>query len=106
MKFSMPIFYLHAKVVCDILSSGHSRCFRSDIRTHVRLKLLILPNRNTYVRKSVHVFQSTIKDPRPKTKSPNSLVDPMGLKPAPHGLKVRCSVTRAPGQCIFDFLFL
>ncbi len=26
------------------------------------------------------------------------LVDPAGLKPAPHGLKVRCSVTRAPGQ--------
>ena len=26
------------------------------------------------------------------------LVDPAGLKPAPNGLKVRCSVTRAPGQ--------
>ena len=28
------------------------------------------------------------------------MVDPTGLKPAPHGLKVRCSVTRAPGQQI------
>ena len=27
-----------------------------------------------------------------------ALVDPTGLKPAPHGLKGRCSVTRAPGQ--------
>ena len=26
------------------------------------------------------------------------MVDPTGLKPAPHGLKDRCSVTRAPGQ--------
>src|SRR5436190_21168320 len=26
------------------------------------------------------------------------VVDPTGLKPAPHGLKVRRSVTRAPGQ--------
>ncbi len=26
------------------------------------------------------------------------LVDPTGLKPAPHGLKGRCSVTRAPSQ--------
>ena len=26
------------------------------------------------------------------------MVDPTGLKPAPHGLKGRCSVTRAPGQ--------
>ena len=26
------------------------------------------------------------------------LVDPTGLKPAPHGLKGRCSVTRAPDQ--------
>ncbi len=26
------------------------------------------------------------------------LVGPTGLKPAPHGLKVRCSVARAPGQ--------
>ena len=26
------------------------------------------------------------------------VVDPTGLKPAPHGLKGRCSVTRAPGQ--------
>jgi hypothetical protein len=26
------------------------------------------------------------------------LVDPTGLKPAPNGLKVRCSVTRAPGH--------
>ena len=29
-----------------------------------------------------------------------ALVDPTGLKPAPHGLKGRCSVTRAPGQNI------
>jgi hypothetical protein len=28
----------------------------------------------------------------------NLLVDPTGLKPAPHGLKGRCSVTRAPDQ--------
>jgi hypothetical protein len=28
------------------------------------------------------------------------LVDPAGLKPAPNGLKVRCSVTRVPGQQI------
>src|SRR3954466_16105472 len=27
-----------------------------------------------------------------------ALVDPAGLKPAPHGLKGRCSVARAPGQ--------
>jgi hypothetical protein len=27
------------------------------------------------------------------------MVDPTGLKPVPHGLKGRCSVTRAPGQC-------
>ena len=27
-----------------------------------------------------------------------AMVDPTGLKPAPHGLKGRCSVTRAPGQ--------
>ena len=33
-----------------------------------------------------------------KEQSTNDLVDPTGLKPAPHGLKVRCSVTRAPGQ--------
>ena len=26
------------------------------------------------------------------------LVDPAGLKPAPHGLKGRCSVTRAPDR--------
>jgi hypothetical protein len=26
------------------------------------------------------------------------MVDPTGLKPAPHGLKGRCSVPRAPGQ--------
>ena len=30
------------------------------------------------------------------------VVDPTGLKPAPHGLKGRRSVTRAPGQCISD----
>ena len=29
-----------------------------------------------------------------------ALVDPTGLKPAPHGLKGRRSVTRAPGQKI------
>ena len=29
-----------------------------------------------------------------------ALVDPAGLKPAPHGLKGRCSVTRAPDQKI------
>ena len=29
---------------------------------------------------------------------PKCLVDPTGLKPAPHGLKGRRSVTRAPGQ--------
>ena len=28
------------------------------------------------------------------------MVDPTGLKPAPHGLKGRRSVTRAPGQRI------
>src|SRR6476661_8529676 len=28
------------------------------------------------------------------------MVDPAGLKPAPHGLKGRCSVTRAPDQKI------
>ena len=28
----------------------------------------------------------------------SKLVDPTGLKPAPHGLKGRRSVTRAPGQ--------
>ena len=33
----------------------------------------------------------------PKT---NVVVDPAGLKPAPHGLKGRCSVTRAPDQKI------
>jgi hypothetical protein len=33
----------------------------------------------------------------------NELVDPTGLKPAPHGLKGRCSVTRAPDQDIDDF---
>lgn len=27
-----------------------------------------------------------------------TLVDPAGLKPAPDGLKVRCTVARAPGQ--------
>ena len=27
-----------------------------------------------------------------------AMVDPTGLKPVPHGLKGRCSVTRAPGQ--------
>ena len=27
-----------------------------------------------------------------------AMVDPTGLKPAPHGLKGRCSVARAPGQ--------
>ena len=27
-----------------------------------------------------------------------AMVDPTGLKPAPHGLKGRCSVPRAPGQ--------
>ena len=31
------------------------------------------------------------------------LVDPTGLKPAPHGLKGRRSVTRAPSQDIADF---
>ncbi len=31
------------------------------------------------------------------------VVDPTGLKPAPHGLKGRCSVTRAPGQEHFLF---
>ena len=31
------------------------------------------------------------------------VVDPTGLKPAPHGLKGRRSVTRAPGQHIADF---
>ena len=31
------------------------------------------------------------------------LVDPTGLKPAPHGLKGRCSVTRAPDQ--YDLRF-
>src|SRR6266446_7531625 len=31
-----------------------------------------------------------------------SLVDPTGLKPAPHGLKGRRSVTRAPGQQHFQ----
>src|SRR6476660_8137794 len=31
------------------------------------------------------------------------VVDPTGLKPAPHGLKGRRSVTRAPGQDIADF---
>ena len=30
--------------------------------------------------------------------SRNLLVDPTGLKPVPHGLKGRCSVSRAPGQ--------
>src|SRR6185295_10497393 len=34
----------------------------------------------------------------PKT---NVVVDPTGLKPAPHGLKGRCSVTRAPDQDIY-----
>ncbi len=34
----------------------------------------------------------------PVTPSRNELVDPTGLKPAPHGLKGRCSVSRAPGQ--------
>jgi hypothetical protein len=34
----------------------------------------------------------------PVTLSRNELVDPTGLKPAPHGLKDRCSVARAPGQ--------
>jgi hypothetical protein len=29
-----------------------------------------------------------------------AMVDPTGLKPAPHGLKGRCSVARAPGQKI------
>jgi hypothetical protein len=29
-----------------------------------------------------------------------ALVDPTGLKPAPHGLKGRCSVARAPDQKI------
>jgi hypothetical protein len=32
----------------------------------------------------------------------NYLVGPTGLKPVPSGLKVRCSVTRAPGQDIAD----
>ena len=32
------------------------------------------------------------------------VVDPTGLKPAPHGLKGRRSVTRAPGQQHFRFL--
>ena len=32
-----------------------------------------------------------------------SLVGPAGLKPAPHGLKGRYSVTRVPGQYIADF---
>ena len=31
---------------------------------------------------------------------PQWLVDPTGLKPAPHGLKGRRSVSRAPGQKI------
>src|SRR5258708_25068296 len=31
------------------------------------------------------------------------VVDPTGLKPAPHGLKGRRSVTRAPGQEDFRF---
>ena len=34
----------------------------------------------------------------PVTLSRNLLVDPTGLKPAPHGLKGRRSVARAPGQ--------
>jgi hypothetical protein len=34
------------------------------------------------------------------------MVDPTGLKPAPHGLKGRRSVTRAPGQYIADFRLL
>ena len=34
------------------------------------------------------------------------VVDPTGLKPAPHGLKGRRSVTRAPGQYIADFRLL
>ena len=33
-----------------------------------------------------------------KEQSTHDLVDPTGLKPAPHGLKGRRSVTRAPGQ--------
>ena len=33
-----------------------------------------------------------------QARSTNMLVDPTGLKPAPHGLKGRRSVTRAPGQ--------
>ena len=35
-----------------------------------------------------------------------AMVDPTGLKPAPHGLKGRRSVPRAPGQQLFDFRFL
>ena len=31
------------------------------------------------------------------------MVDPTGLKPAPHALKGRCAVTRAPGQEHFRF---
>jgi hypothetical protein len=34
----------------------------------------------------------------PKLCAALQLVDPTGLKPAPHGLKGRRSVTRAPGQ--------
>ena len=33
------------------------------------------------------------------------MVDPAGLKPAPHDLKGRCSVTRAPDQNIADCRF-
>ena len=45
-------------------------------------------------------MQLSAREQRTKYKAPStsSLVDPTGLKPAPHGLKVRCSVTRAPGQ--------
>ena len=39
------------------------------------------------------ISRAKAKDP-----SPFVVVDPAGLKPAPHGLKGRCSVTRAPDQ--------
>ena len=41
---------------------------------------------------------SSKPDVLPVTLSRNELVDLTGLKPAPHGLKGRCSVPRAPGQ--------
>jgi hypothetical protein len=49
------------------------------------------------------IFQSSIKNLKSQIK--NDLVGPTGLKPAPHGLKGRCSVTRAPDQDIDDFRF-